>query len=602
MNYNKLIKELDRVNEGKSDLRAVNQLISRINKANVEDDDEGYEPEGCNYENIKEQRGKEFSIAKGNYMINSSGTWEFAGKYTVLLPHSLKGAVNCVKYAESKGKKIRPLGSRHSFSRVVQADDFYLDMCMTYAYSIEKHNETVHTLDQEPRKRIRDGVKRRYHFHALAGLKIAMINHILWPDKEGDKLLLKRKMRIFNMGGGDVQTFAGAFSTGTHGTGGVHSAYHDTIRSIELVAGGGRVYRIEPENGITDPARHKAWYDAHPKEVQVELIQDDDKFYSALINMGCFGIVYSVIMEITDATYLHEEIEYRKFGWTKALRTKLSSPVLPRKRSEELFYQIQINPYKIRDGRSNSVTIKTAKPTNDPASGKKMTHRKFWPTVFANSGLSAKVIRHISNIGRFPKKRLIETALKSQNDNTADGSMGYTDLPYKIWDAGSGKLKSFGTAIEFAFPTEKVPEIMKTFLPMMEQVGKMGRSYYLNVPVAFRFVRPSKSYLGPNHEYDKNGKKVKEWCYVEVLRVNGTNTTMDAKELEIYDHLQRFFTALGGRPHWGLNFNYPFSKQVLRELYPKFDLWLESYRFFNNTGVFSNKFTKEAGLDEGLPA
>ena len=43
------------------------------------------------------------------------------------------------------------------------------------------------------------------------------------------------------------------------------------VRSFVLVAGGGKVYRIEKTNGITDPAKFN--------EPGIELIQDDNIFY-----------------------------------------------------------------------------------------------------------------------------------------------------------------------------------------------------------------------------------------------------------------------------------------------------------------------------------
>lgn len=583
-----------------NEMKVVDQIIGQVEAMGLSGPDDDFEPDHHNYKNLKYYKKKEYSIGVNNDFDNSASTWDFAGKRTVILPHSLRGVVNAVKYAEKKGKKLRALGSRHSFSNTVQTDDLYLDLCNTYTYCIEKHNETLGTLDQEPRKRLRKGVKRRYHFHALAGLKIGMINHVLCPDKKGDRLLLRRKMRMYNMGGGDVQTFAGAFSTGTHGSGGTYTAYHDTVRSIEMVASGGRAYRIEPNDGITDPAKHKAYYKAHPEEVEVELIQDDDKFYSAVLSMGCFGVVYSVIMEIADFSYLHEELVYTEGGWNKKLIGSFAKPKLPKDPKDEVFYQIQLNPYKMKGEKRHSVMVKTAVKVSSQGKGKKMTHRKFWPTVFANSGLSAKLIRVLANTGKKPKRGLIETALKRQNDNENSGG-GYTDLPYKIWDAGSGKLKSLGTAIEFAFPTEKIPKVMETFLPMLEQLGKKKQGYYLNVPVAFRFVRPSKSYLGPNYYLNADGSEVKEWCYIEVLRVNSGKEDMDKNELEIYTHLQTMFTIQGGRPHWGLNFNYPFTIQGLKRFYPQFDKWHAAYRYFNASGVFQNRLTRETGLD-GSPA
>ena len=54
------------------------------------------------------------------------------------------------------------------------------------------------------------------------------------------------------MGGYDGQTFAGVMSTATHGTGVSYGPLASFARSIDLVAAGGIVHRIEPAGGITD--------------------------------------------------------------------------------------------------------------------------------------------------------------------------------------------------------------------------------------------------------------------------------------------------------------------------------------------------------------
>jgi len=65
-----------------------------------------------------------------------------------------------------------------------------------------------------------------------------------------------------------------------------------------LVAAGGKIYRIERTNGITDPAKFN--------EPGTELIQDDAVFYSAVLSFGSMGIIYSLVLEVRERYYLRQ--------------------------------------------------------------------------------------------------------------------------------------------------------------------------------------------------------------------------------------------------------------------------------------------------------
>jgi hypothetical protein len=581
------------------DEQSVEQLLEIVEKPEASDEmmEEGDQvPEVMN---VVTHLDSEYDIKQNEFITNPAQTWDFAKAVTIIFPHSLKGVVNAVKYAEENHLKIRGLGSRHSFSLAPATDDCYVDLSKTFKYSPVAHNQTVQYLDQDSLNQLKDGLNKKAHFDVPGGMTIQMLNHVLCPDTNTDIAKFGRK-RLFNMGGGDVQTFAGAFSTGTHGSGGKYSAYHDMIRSIVVVADAGKVYRVEPSNGITDPQKHKAYFAIHPEKVNIELIQDDDKFYSLAVSMGCFGIIYSAIIEITEMTLLHSEAKYHKAGWTKEYKQKFSKPVLPADPEDEYFYYILLNPYTLKRRKNPSILIKEVTPSNIPGSGKKETRRKLWPSVFASWPLSVNLIRHITNSGVLPKKRVIESSLRSLNDNSKKGR-GYTDIAYKIWNSGSGKMKSIGTGIEVAFPSDELPEVMDLLLATIEKMASIGRGYYLNSPIALRFVRPSKVYLAPNFHHYK-GKEVAEWCYIEILRVNSKDVDDDKREMEIFQHLQLMLTLKGGRPHWGLNFRFNFDKALLSQLYPKFDTWMEAFRFFNAKGTFDNEFSRNAGLfQEEIP-
>jgi hypothetical protein len=122
--------------------------------------------------------------------------------------------------------------------------------------------------------------------HALIEMEAGITIHDL------NKTLEQRDLGRMNMGGYDGQSIIGATSTSTHGSGITLPPFPDMVCSLVLAttgrwngptAGGkeptDRVYfhRIEPKNGITDPAKYK--------DPLVQLIQDDDCFYSAICSM-----------------------------------------------------------------------------------------------------------------------------------------------------------------------------------------------------------------------------------------------------------------------------------------------------------------------------
>ena len=67
-----------------------------------------------------------------------------------------------------------------------------------------------------------------------------------------------RELALPNMGGFDGQTVAGVISTSTHGSGIAFGPLSDFVRSLDIVAAGGTVYRIEPDDGPSDPEAYRA--------------------------------------------------------------------------------------------------------------------------------------------------------------------------------------------------------------------------------------------------------------------------------------------------------------------------------------------------------
>ena len=515
---------------------------------------------------------------------NPSKTWETrVAEYC--FPLNLEATVALVKLTEAEHKKVRAIGQRHSFSQVCLTDGFFIDLSKAHPYDPKKHNDTVDKIDQSALLLLKNTKKVEDYFDVPGGMQIFMVNKILCPEDKGDKARFGRR-RLFNMGGGDVQSFAGAFSTGTHGSGGIHSAYHDMVRSILLVAGGGKIYRIEPSDGITDPDKHAQFYAGPQTHPEVELIQDDAQFHAALVSFGCFGVIYSAIIETMPMSLLNKEVKYQPGGWTaQVVKTTIDDIMSSLKDQKEIFHYISFNPYPVGKNRNPSyLTRSMTLIDSEEIVGKDNSTQK-WPSSFTKLPWVGDVVRFVTNHRLSPPRRLVESVLKMQRkDNDRQ------DLAYRIWNAGtSGRLMTVGTAIEFAFPVDKIPRVVRIVNGYLNQVGVKKLGYYVNGPISLRFVRTSQALLAPN--YAKLENKHYDWlCFMEIVRVNGGDHGDDQRELDLYKHLQRILMFEGGRPHWGLNFEFPFTLEYLRSIYPELDKWIGVKEFFDPQRTFESRF------------
>ena len=119
------------------------------------------------------------------------------------------------------------------------------------------------------------------------------------------------------MGGAAGQTLAGVISTSVHGSHFQLPPFPDWVRAIHLVGPDGREHWIEPrDRPITDPAKLQAALGP-----DVHLHYDDDWFDAALVTVGGLGIIYSVVLQVTDQYCISETRE--QITWA-ALRARLA--------------------------------------------------------------------------------------------------------------------------------------------------------------------------------------------------------------------------------------------------------------------------------------
>jgi len=115
------------------------------------------------------------------------------------------------------------------------------------------------------------------------------------------------------LGGAGGQTVVGALSTGTHGGDFDRPPLADSVVALHLVADGGKHYWIEPVDlgvpQLTDDVKLSG--ELRTDELgdlgEFEIIRDSDVFNAALVSVGRFGAIYSVVLKAVPQYALHEK-------------------------------------------------------------------------------------------------------------------------------------------------------------------------------------------------------------------------------------------------------------------------------------------------------
>lgn len=462
------------------------------------------------------------------------------------LPENINDIKQIISEAEQAGLAVRAVGSGHSFSDVAVGNQFLVD--------IKKINRLL-SIDSS---QLKSTSNPSVLVQTEAGMTIQKLN----------KELDKKDLCVVNMGGIDNQTIAGATSTGTHGTGKDLQAFHGMVRSIVLVASGAKVYRIEPKDGITDPANHH--------EDNVILIQDDDVFNSAVVSLGCFGIIYSFILEVLPMYYLREE---KKFTSWNTIRNQLLDGSIF---GDERGLMIQVNPYKV-DGDHACIVVRhfllNEKPHRN-VNDRIRNPKTFFGNVFLSYWFS--VIRAYLAPHGTPK--FLNSVLKSLKDER------YENKGYKVLYQGAEFVKIRAYDSEYAFDmNQQNPHWVNLVEMLFEKADQVRHinGVYQSGPTGIRFVKASTAYMCPDY-----GKDV---MYIDspfVRRTRGSD--------ELLDYYQEIMIEKNGIPHWGKLHDKIVGKfNLIKKHYPKIEKWKEVMLRFNPTGTFNNNFSERifSGID-----
>lgn len=470
-------------------------------------------------------------------------------------PDSAAQLVDYVSRATAAGKRVRMTGSGHSASDVAITNDVL--------FTPEKLNKAL-TLDRSRLKVQNDTSLVRVQ----SGMRLRELNTHL--DNNGRAL--------FNMGGYDGQTIAGVMMTATHGSGLEYGPIADQVVSLQMVGEAGKVYQIEPRNGITNPVGFKGTLEEN-SAIKVQLIQDDDAFNAARVAIGSLGVVYSVTLK-TDQKFWLREVRY-KMKWSDVKkpdgileRVIAGRPVYNDRVSPE-HVEFQYTPYADNTGdhtflvteRYRSYTALPLQPSTDRGQ----------PGTDYVSGLITFFEQPLTwIINTFPSmaKPILEQSLTSQEDDN------YTNVSYNVFNIGVVNYTE-AIAIEAAFEINQTVAAIERSFQIAESLYAQKKVH--TAPVAVRFVKATDNFIGM-----QQGRNT---AFIEVIVLKCTNGYMDL--LRTYQ--QTFLNEFGARPHWGLDLKLLTAETQARNLYPKWESWKTQYRRFNK-GTFDGHVTDRLGI------
>jgi L-gulono-1,4-lactone dehydrogenase len=417
-------------------------------------------------------------------------------------PATLEDIQEIVRTAEADGATVRAVGSGHSWSDVALTTG-YLLRTDRLARPLEVNGNLV---------------------RVEAGMRLRELN----------RHLADHGLALSQTGGYDAQTVAGVISTSTHGSGVALGPIADSVRSLELVASGGRVVRLE---------------------------RGDEMFDAALVAMGCMGVIYAATIEVEPHYWL---TEVRDLSTWPQLRDQIPAALAGNRH-----YEVYLNLY----GEHRCIACRRNR-THDPGRrrARDRLRRHWWIELASRS----KLIPFFGN--------LLLDALPDSAPRRTDQLLAwladneYSGPSYKVLNIGAANLLPAYSS-EIAVPVEHYAEAVDRLIAVAARHRDLGRVYHTGL-VSLRFVKASRAYLSMMH-----GRDTMMIELIQATQTEGGYELLGAYEDALYD--------LGGRPHWG---QVNTLSGPLGRLYPEFDRWLAVHDELNATGVFDSPFSKRVGI------
>lgn len=358
---------------------------------------------------------------------NWSASVEFEAS-EILYPRSEAEIIQIVERARQAGLMVRVVGSGHSFTPLVVTDAILMSL---------DHWQGLIRVDTS-----------RQEVTVRAGTKIHALHELLYEQGFSQE----------NLGDIDVQSIAGAISTGTHGTGASLGSISTQVTALRLVTGTGEILNCsESENR--------------------------DLFKAAQVSLGALGIITEVTLRCLPRYKLH--LQWRKGSLSDCLAN------YEQYKAENRHFEFFWIPH------TDAVMMKFMNMSDAEVRGTNL-FRQFNETVLENAALY--LLMEASRF--FPKisKKVAQTI----------GSLitGGEDVQYAHKVFASTRLVRF-QEMEYNVPVEHFVTVMRE----LEALFQSGQHDSIAFPIECRFVRRDDIFLSPAYE--------REAAYIAVHEYKG---------------------------------------------------------------------------------
>jgi L-gulono-1,4-lactone dehydrogenase len=482
----------------------------------------------------------------------------------ITTPTSAAELIEIVRAAERSKRRVRMMGSGHSFSDVAFTNDHLL---------LPNGLRTCLPLDRSRLKPLWQ--PERGLVRTQSGTTIRQLN----------RRLEALGLAFENLGGYDGQTIVGAASTGTHGSGLRFGPITSQIVSWQVVVAGGRLLQIEPEGGITEPSAFSGRLEEN-SDIAVELRQDNDLFNAMAVNLGCLGIVYAVVLRAVPLFWIRETrkmVDWEDLVAPSGFLLTLIADEGASLPDDLRHYEVYFNPYAANGRHRTLLTERRIVTRSPPAplSQVRGTPASAWDAAFAVTGSDWNVLRLMQGLfDEASAGKLITNSLTHMVDPD------YRQVSYRVFNLGDlNSARVYG--VELAFPLRDTVRVVTRVFQIAEWLARRAPSQRCihPAPITLRFVKASDAFLAP-----QQGSAT---TMMEIGVPVGGNGAEDL--LKTYE--EALVRELKVRPHWGLDLRYLHGADAVKRIWPDtWKAWLRIRAGLNSSHVFDGGITDRLGI------
>jgi FAD-linked oxidoreductase len=352
----------------------------------------------------------------------------------ILYPETVEEVQLAVKTALSRNNNLRVIGSGHSFTALGKTDEILIDL--KKLTGIKHLNSTTNEVT------------------AYGGTTLKTLG----------ELLHEHGLAMENLGDIDLQTIAGAISTGTHGTGSDFGIIAAQVSRIVIVNGSGELITFDES-------------------------KTSDLLDAVRVSLGLLGIIVEVTIKAIPSYILHYKVQKSTLD---QVLLNIDSYIKNNRNFE--FYAF---PY------SKFVQIKTMNLSKIPIEKVKIKNRcisNFFNDVILENysfGLICRVVR------LFPLSARMFSRMTANLISTFEK----INFSHKVYP--TKRLIRF-YEMEYSLPVQNVEIVLLEILRGIEEY-----QFKVNFPVEVRFIKGDNSYLSPAYLEDR--------CFIAVHMYNGMN-------------------------------------------------------------------------------